>query len=268
MNRAGSYDYGTFAENERELARLVEQASVALDMEREIWKTAGLKKGLQVLDLACGPGVVTCEMARMIAPGKVLGLDINKQLLSLAQMQSRRESLSNVQFEPGDVYDLHLEEGTFDFVYARFLFQHLSHPERALANIVSVLKPGGTLCVVDVDDDMVLLYPEPMAFKAFTRAAADGQRRNGGDRHVGRKLVGYLDSAGLQDVRADIRMVTSFDIGLETFLKVTTLFKYEQIPMEMKVRARNWLKQINAIIQAPTAWGAAGVFVVTGRKKA
>ncbi len=264
---AGSYEFGTFAENEQELERLVAQAKVALDIEQEIWVKAGLKPGLKVLDLACGPGVISCEMAKMVAPGEVLGLDLSEQLLTLADTHRRQEGVTNVEFQLGDVYELNLGGRTFDFIYARFLFQHLSEPDKALANIVQALKPGGTLCVLDVDDDWVGLYPEPEGFKAFVQAAAEGQRRSGGDRHVGHKLVGYFHAAGLTDVRADIRVVTSFDVGLETYLKVSTLFKHEQIPPEMKDEAEGWLRQINALLDDPTAWGAAGIFVVTGRKK-
>ena len=78
MTDAGSYKFGTFEKNAEELARLKMQATVAIDMERDAWKTAGLKPGMNVLDLACGPGFIGCELARAVENGTVTGVDISE----------------------------------------------------------------------------------------------------------------------------------------------------------------------------------------------
>ena len=129
----GSYSYGEFASNEAELARLEGQATVAWELERGMLEQAGLKPGMQVLDLACGPGFITNRIAELVQPeGAVTGIDLNEQLLAVAQSRQGDAATSPVRFLKGDVYDLDLPAESFDFVYARFLLQHLESPVRAL----------------------------------------------------------------------------------------------------------------------------------------
>jgi len=78
---AGSYKFGKFEKNAEELARLKLQATIAIDTEREAWKDAGLNPGMNVLDLACGPGFTACELAKFVGDGTVTGVDINEELI-------------------------------------------------------------------------------------------------------------------------------------------------------------------------------------------
>jgi len=263
---AGSYDFGAFSGNEAELERLKRQAAIGLDLERAIWKRLGLGAGMEVLDLACGPGIVSCELARLVAPGRVLGVDLSEALLDGARAYQRAEGVENVSFRQADVYALDLPEGAFDFVYARFLFQHLAEPPRALEQIRRVLKPGGILCAVDVDDEWLAVYPKLEAFAAFTAAAAAGQASRGGDRHVGHKLAGYFQDAGFSDARVGVEVVTSFQIGFRNFLDLTTHFKLEQVPEEGREQAARELEEVYSLLENPQAWGAVGIFAATARK--
>ncbi len=266
QNTAGSYAFGSFDSNELELRRLRRQAEVARDLERQVWRRAGLERGMDILDLACGPGLTTVELARLAAPGQVVGLDLSEDLLEEARDLLRCSPIENVTFVQGDVYELDLDGREFDFAYARLLFQHLEDPVVVAENLLDVLKPGGRFCVVDVDDEWLMLHPRPSSFKAFTRWAAAGQRRRGGDRNVGRKLGPYLQEAGFVDVESFVEVLTSHDIGLETFLDITTGFKHEQISGEYREFARNALDEIYSVLEDPQAWGAVGVFVAVGRK--
>lgn len=264
---AGSYAFGTFEKDREELERLERQASIALPLERAVWERAGLRPGMRVLDLACGPGIVSQALARHVAPAKVVGVDLSQDLLAEARrLQQEAEPLPNLEFRQGNVYDLDLDDASFDFVYARFLFQHLSEPLRALTTIRRVLRPGGVLCAVDVDDAWLMLQPEPVGFEPFTRAAATGQTARGGDRYVGRKLAACCHEAGLADARTDVQVITSHAIGLKTFLDITTGFKSEQIPVEEREMAEAWLAEIYGLLGEPRAWGAVGVFVITARR--
>ena len=157
---AGSYAFGTFNQNEVELARLQKQAQTAAGLERAMLEKAGLRPGMRVLDLACGPGVITTLLARICQPGRVTGVDLSPDLLREARLFVDSQGLENVELKEGNVYALDLAQGEYDFVYARFLFQHLEKPALALENILKVLKPGGILCVADVDDGWLTLYPE------------------------------------------------------------------------------------------------------------
>jgi ubiquinone/menaquinone biosynthesis C-methylase UbiE len=92
--------------------------------------------------------------------GKVIGVDKNATLLEYARRGSQSQGIGNVEFVNEDVYDLTFPETSFDLVFCQFLLLFLSHPDKAIERIYSLLKPGGTVCLVEVDHRMVLSYPE------------------------------------------------------------------------------------------------------------
>jgi len=156
-NSAGSYAFGTFDENQGELARLKQQAAIVSEMEGRVLREVGLKAGMRVLDLACGPGVVTTLLAETVTPADVIGVDLSEDLLNEARAYLKSRGTTNATFQQGDVYSLDESLGLFDFIYTRFLFQHLADPKQALSKILPRLSPGGRLCVVDIDDAWLTL---------------------------------------------------------------------------------------------------------------
>lgn len=266
LSDAGSYKFGKFEKNAEELARLKLQATIAIDLERDVWKTAGLNPGMNVLDLACGPGFISCELAKAVENGTVTGVDINEELIFTAHQAKVSEKVDNVSFSLGNVYNLDLPENSFDFVYARFLFQHLEKPQLALSNVWKVLKPGGILCVLDIDDNWTSFTPESDAFVKFIRKTGKGQRSKGGNRLIGSQLFGKLSEAGFKNVSTKIRPITTEDIGLRYFLGVAVLFRIEFLTKLQKLFLLPQLRKIQKASEAPHAWGSLGVFVCTGTK--
>jgi ubiquinone/menaquinone biosynthesis C-methylase UbiE len=266
LSDAGSYKFGKFEKNAEELERLKMQATIAIDLEREIWKSAGLKPGMNVLDLACGPGFISCELANVVENGTVTGVDINEELVFTAQQAKAMEKVQNASFRLGNVYDLDLPENSFDFVYARFLFQHLEKPQLALSNVWKILKPGGILCVLDIDDNWTSFAPESDAFVKFIRKTGAGQKRKGGNRLIGSQLFGKLSDAGFKNVSTKIRTITTEDLGIRYFLGVAVLFRVEMLTKLQKLLALPQLRKIKKAAEAPNAWGSLGVFVCTGTK--
>jgi len=265
---AGSYKFGRFEKNTEELERLKLQATIALDTEKDAWKSAGLQSGMQVLDIACGPGFTACELAKFVGEsGHVTGVDINEELIAVAHQAKASEGVENVAFSSGNVYELTLPENTFDFVYARFVFQHLENPQLALENILKVLKPDGVLCVLDIDDNWTSFSPESDAFVQFIRKAGAGQKRKGGNRLIGSQLFGLLREAGFSNVSTNIHPITSEDLGVRYFLGVAVLFRVEMLTQLQKLLALPQLRKIKKAAEAPNAWGSVGVFVTTGSKK-
>ena len=264
---AGSYKFGQFEKNAEELERLKLQATIALDTEKEAWTAAGLRPGMQVLDLACGPGFTACELAKFIGEtGHVTGVDLNEELIAVAHQAKASEGVENVAFSSGNVYELTLPENTYDFVYSRFVFQHLENPQLALKNILKVLKPGGILCVLDIDDNWTSFSPESDAFVKFIRKAGAGQKRKGGNRLIGSQLFGLLSDAGFNHVSTQIRPLSSEEIGIRYFLGVAVLFRMEFLNKLQKLQALPQLRKIKKAAEAPHAWGAVGVFVSSGKK--
>jgi len=264
---AGSYKFGRFEKNTEELERLKLQATIALSTERGAWKTAGLRPGMNVLDVACGPGFTACELATFVGKtGHVTGVDINEELIAVAHQAKASEGVKNVSFSSGNIYGLTLPENSFDFVYARFVFQHLEKPQLALENILNVLKPGGVLCVLDIDDNWTSFSPESDAFIKFIRKTGARQKRKGGNRLIGSHLFGLLSQAGYRDVSTRIYPITSKELGIRYFLGIAVLFRVELLTKLQKLFALPQLWKIKKACKAPDAWGAVGVFVASGTK--
>ena len=267
LSDAGSYKFGQFEKNAEELERLKLQATIALKQEQEIWAQSGLKPGMKVLDLACGPGFTACELAKAVGDGEVTGVDINEELIATAHQAKESEGIDNVSFQLGNLYELDLPENTFDFVYARFVFQHLEKPEVALSNVWKTLKPGGVLCILDIDDNWTSFSPESDAFVKFIRKSGAGQKRKGGNRLIGSQLFGLLTKAGYKEVSTKIHPITSEDIGVKYFLGVAVLFRIEFLSKLQKLLVLPQLRKIKKAATDPNAWGALGVFYASGTKR-
>ncbi|MGB7251156.1 MAG: methyltransferase domain-containing protein [Phormidesmis sp.] len=296
----GSYLYESFQSQAKvqEFDRLYRQASILLTAERALWPTVGIVSGQQVLDLGCGPGVITRELAKQVYPAQVTGLDISQTLLDQGQRayaEQRRDNDQNgyqngldlavsekVTFQQGNVYSLPFAAESFDVVYARLLFQHLSEPLDALQSIWHVLKPGGVLCILDVDDDWFSLYPEPAAFAQLRQAIVQRQRSQGGDPCIGRKLGHYLTQADFTQVNTAVVPVHSDQLGLANFFELLSLGSQYQEPSSgpepalegsektakdaitpLRAQAQS---NIRSLMNGTYAWAGFGLFVVTGRK--
>ncbi len=158
---------------------------------------AGLAPGMRCIDLGCGGGEVTLEMARLVAPGgTVMGVDLDEIKLALGRRAAQERGLGNVEFRALNVSDW-AEPGGYDAVYCRFLLQHLSQPVGLLRRMWAGVRPGGVLIVEDADFDGWCCHPPSEGFGFFLRSYGQVLQRRGGDHAVGRKLYGYFQAAGL-----------------------------------------------------------------------
>ena len=114
---------------------------------------AGTTGADRVLDVACGPGFLT--MAFAVRAAEAVGVDATEAFLGLAREEAARRGLGNVQFESGDAERLPHADASFDLVACRAAFHHFPRPERVLAEMARVAKPGGRLLVADLlaDED-------------------------------------------------------------------------------------------------------------------
>jgi ubiquinone/menaquinone biosynthesis C-methylase UbiE len=257
-----SYDFDRFgaADRRAELVRLQRQATVALDREVGMLRAVGLAPGAAVVEIGCGPGFVTGALARVAAPGPAFGIDTSTQLLDIARTVVAPEH-PNLGFVDGDACVTGLPDASVDLVYNRLLYQHLTAPLDALREAKRVLRPGGKVCVVDVDDAWLTLEPSCPAFERLTEAAQTGQRRRGGDRHIGRKLPALMTQAGFSAVTVEVLAVSSLDLGIQTFLDITTRFKAIQSD---DPEAPALVDEITRFAREHNAFGVVGVFVVVG----
>ena len=266
-NNLGSYNYGSFSSNSEELQRLRRQAEIAWSMEEEHLMTHGLQNGDTVADLACGPGIISSLIKREVCPdGLVIGVELNKSLLALARSMAE-EADHAPEFRAGDVYELDcLEDGSIDFAYCRFVLQHLEEPARALQSIFRKLRPGGRVAVLETDDSLFDCTPDIPGMKRFLETAAAEQKRRGGDRKIGRKLVGLLWENGFLDALTQVVTINTDMIPGDEFLNITTRFKLELIPGEDQDWARACLDRVQEAIDSGSFFGQTGVYMVSAAR--
>jgi ubiquinone/menaquinone biosynthesis C-methylase UbiE len=102
----------------------------------------------QVLDVACGPGLVACAFARHAM--EVTGMDITPAMIEQAEKRQRELGLENLSWNVGDAVPLPYPDNSFSLVITRYSFHHLLAPERALSELIRVCRPGGRVMVADV----------------------------------------------------------------------------------------------------------------------
>jgi len=232
MKQKGSYQVESLSSKKVELDRLSLQANSGLALEQELLHKSGLTSSMKVLDLGCGNGIVSNQLSKLLKDGEVVGVDRSDELVNLASRKYR--DVTNLSFVKGDVYALPFQDESFDFVYARFLFQHLVDPLKVLFEIKRVLKPEGVVSLIDVDDSWLIIHPEHQTFEQLKSAAAERQRELGGDRFIGRKFNNYFEQAGFLAFNTELRGVSDLDLGMKNFLTITTSFKFQQLHPEQK----------------------------------
>jgi len=264
-----AYSLESFSDPNAEINRLKQQANMLLHADRKIWQQMGFdfsKPNLKVMDLACGLGITTCELAKKINTGKVIGVDNNKTLLEYAKQYQQMEQIDHIEFLQADVYDLAFPEATFDLVFCQLLLLFLSDVNKAVSQVYRILKPGGTFCVVDVDKQLAFSYPESEELNLIHERIRSDLTARGFDLSIGPKLGSYLHHAGFTQVKLSAEFVTSDDIGLKEFMDVRLKGALALQFENSNVMPEQVDKLYDYYINLPYAWFSRGVFFAVGCK--
>ena len=160
-----------------------------------------LRPGQSLLDVGCGPGTITADLARLVAPGRVTALEHTEDALVLAREEIARQGLGNVDFMIGDVHDLlDIPDEAFDVVHAHQVLQHVADPVRALHEMRRACKPGGIVAVRDSDYGGFVWSPEVAELGEWMRLYQRLAREAGGEPNAGRWLLGLANEVGFRDV--------------------------------------------------------------------
>jgi SAM-dependent methyltransferase len=159
-----------------------------------------LRPHQDVLDVGCGPGTITIDLARRLETGRVVGVDSAPEVIDAARATADDSALTNVSFAVGDTYALDFDDASFDVVHAHQMLQHLADPVRALAEMGRVCRPGGIVAARDGDYGGFRWYPEDPALDLWLDVYCRVGRANGGHPDGGRRLSAWARAAGFAGV--------------------------------------------------------------------
>lgn len=158
-----------------------------------------LRAGLRVLDVGCGPGSLTADLAKLVAPGAVVGVDLSPEVVEEAREHAVQAGVGNVSFSAGDFRDWAASAGgSFDVVHAHQVLQHLRDPVGALRHMARLARPGGLIAVRDSDYPGMVWAPACEALDRWREVYLAVTRRNGAAADAGRHLLAWGRAAGLE----------------------------------------------------------------------
>ena len=163
-----------------------------------------LRPGMSLLDCGCGPGTITIGLAHAVAPGQVVGIDIEPNLVEHASVLSREQGISNLRFQGANVFDLPFFRGSFDTAFAGDLLQRLNQPIRALKEMWRALKPGGVIGIICSDMGGRIIGPANHGLEDYYNLHERIWKDHGIDMHLGRHLRSLLRQAGFVQVEASV----------------------------------------------------------------
>ncbi|PJI93241.1 class I SAM-dependent methyltransferase [Luteimicrobium subarcticum] len=169
------------------------------------WRTAAnsasylvprLVRGQSLLDVGCGPATLTVDLARIVAPGRVVGVDASTKVLEDARALGATSGIEGLEFLQANAYELPFEDDSFDVVHAHQVLQHLSDPVAALREMRRVAKPGGLVAVRDADYSAMTWYPESAGLTEWNTLYHEVTAAYGYQADAGRRLLSWVQEAG------------------------------------------------------------------------
>ncbi len=228
----------------REAQRLGDQAGTLAEL---LHHDTRYPAGAKVLEAGCGVGSQTRFLVEMSPQAQFTCLDISPQSLAQAEVQAVERGWKNIEFVRGDLYQPPFAPASFDHLFVCFVLEHLTRPVEALAGLSRLVKPGGSITVIEGDHGSCYYHPEgPLARRAW-QCLIDCQAALGGDSLIGRRLYPLMTQAGVQEVRVSPRAVYCDDSRpswVQGFVRLTI------IPMVQGVRQQ----ALAAGMMSPAEW--------------
>ncbi len=195
------YTMGYNPEYIRAQARFAQQPSVNFLVPQ-------LAPGQRILDVGCGGGFLSAQLAEAVAWGELVGIDIEPSQVDLARETAAQRSVANAQFQVGDARDLPFGNGSFDAVHFGGVLLHISDVDRALEEARRVLRPGGLIACRDLMPESCFAHPELGMMQRTIEVFVDVVGADGGSPSIARDIKRRLIRAGF----ADIVMALSFEV--------------------------------------------------------
>jgi len=170
--------------------------------------TPQLRAGMRLIDCGCGPGSITVDLARMVAPGEAIGIDLREDALTHGHALVRERGITNVVFHAASVYRLPYADGSFDAAFACAVLQHLAAPLTALKEIRRVLKPGGVIGIADGSSPITSRYPTNPLLEARDKLRGLQREYNTGRPPEALQLRVLLREAGFARTQSSGQLTT------------------------------------------------------------
>lgn len=190
--------------SERESERLCDQADALTDL---LHGDTRYPAHASVLEAGCGVGAQTVILAKNSPQAQITSIDISEVSLTEARQRVQEQGFTNVSFQPADLFELPFADNSFDHIFVCFVLEHLREPQRALECLKRVLKPGGSITVIEGDHGSTYFHPDDADARSAVQCLVELQKRIGGDANIGRQVYPLLSAAGFTNVHISPRMV-------------------------------------------------------------
>lgn len=191
-------------ESDEEVLRLDLKTDEKIVQKQAVW--AGIKPGMRVVDLGCGPGKTTFCLQKLVQPdSEVVGVDYSEKRLIYAM---KHYSGAGIEFIRRDI-SMPLDDlGKFDFIWMRFVLEYYrSKGFDIVKNISGILKPGGILCLIDLDHNCLRYFGQSKRLERAICGIMSALEEDADfDPYAGIKLYSYLYDLGYQDIDVDISL--------------------------------------------------------------
>jgi SAM-dependent methyltransferase len=188
----------------REHQRLQDQAGTLVDL---LHSDTAYPCGSTVLEVGCGVGSQTITLAQRSPDARFISIDVSEDSIDEAKRKTGEAGITNVEFRQTDIFELPFKTASFDHVFVCFVLEHLSRPAEALGILKQLLRPGGTITVIEGDHGSAYFYPDSAAAHAAIQCLIELQREVGGNALIGRQLYPLMVEVGFNGVRVSPRMV-------------------------------------------------------------
>jgi SAM-dependent methyltransferase len=193
---------------DEEFARLEFPHEVWGERTRAFLDRVGVRAGARVLDVGCGPGFVSLELAERVgAQGRVVALDESPRWRELLEVAIQRRGLSQMEARTARLEEAALEPGQYDLIFARWVLSFVPDPRAAVVRLAGALAPGGVLAVQDYNHEGLSLFPRSEGFIAAVRALREWYSRSGGDVWVAGRLPSDFQAAGLESIDLKVHVL-------------------------------------------------------------
>ncbi len=188
----------------RENERLQDQAGSLVDL---LHFDTTYPPGSVVLEAGCGVGAQTVTLARRSPGARFTSMDLSADSVAEARRKADAAGLTNVQFQQADIFAMPFAAESFDHVFVCFVLEHLARPVEALVILKGLLRPGGSMTVIEGDHGSTYFHPDSGPAHDAILCLVELQRLAGGNALIGRQLHPLMVEAGLRAVRVSPRMV-------------------------------------------------------------